>query len=142
MYNGKDNIDVWPTEDCNKFDGTDGTIFPPLLGAEEGLISFSPELCRSFGADFDSNTFYAGIPVRKYTADLGDMSTDPPSKCYCYTNTTCLKRGTIDLTKCVDAPIIVSLPHFYLTDPSYLNAVRGLHPNEEEHGIVILFESV
>lgn len=70
------------------------------------------------------------------------MSTDPALKCYCYTNTTCLKRGTMDLTKCADAPLIVSFPHFYLADQSYLNAVRGLRPNEAEHGIVILFESV
>lgn len=140
-YDGKDNIDLWSTPECNKFDGTDSTIFPPLLTEEEGLVSFSPEICRSLVANFDSNTMYNGIPVRKYTAHLGDMS-NPEEKCYCTTNTTCLKRGAMDLTKCVDAPIIVTLPHFYLTDPAYQQGNRGLHPNEEEHGIIILFESV
>lgn len=141
-YDSKDNIDIWPTEECNKFDGTDGTIFPALLRQEDGLVSFSPELCRAFAADFDSDTFYDGIPCRKFTADFGDPQNDPSLKCYCFSNTTCLKRGTIDLMKCVDIPIVATMPHFYKADESYLHGVRGLHPSEEEHGIIILFESV
>ncbi len=29
------------------------------------------------------------------------MSTEPDLKCFCPTNTTCLKKGAFDLTKCI-----------------------------------------
>lgn len=77
-----------------------------------------------------------------YKADLGDQTANKEDKCFCATPTTCLKKGVMDLTKCVGAPIMVSLPHFYNCDASYQSMVRGLHPNEYEHGIKILFESV
>lgn len=48
----------------------------------------------------------------------------------------------MDITKCVKGPIVLSLPHFYLTDKSYQDGVNGLHPTENDHGIIILFESV
>lgn len=85
---------------------------------------------------------YRGIAVNRYVATFGDMSTDPKLKCYCPTNDTCWKHGLHDLTKCVGAPIVASMPHFYDADPMYVNGVRGLHPNEEDHGIVLVFELV
>lgn len=79
--------------------------------------------------------------MRVYTADYGDM-TNPDEKCYCPTNNTCLKKGVMDLQKCTGVPFQVSLPHFYNCDQSYLEGVRGLHPNKEQHSIELLFESV
>ena len=31
------------------------------------------------------------------------------------------------------APIALSFPHFYQTDPSFLSAVSGLSPDKEKH---------
>lgn len=45
-YDDKPVIDNWPTKHCNEIHGTDGTIFPPFLTEEEGLVSFAPDLCR------------------------------------------------------------------------------------------------
>ncbi|KAJ8927991.1 hypothetical protein NQ314_019519 [Rhamnusium bicolor] len=98
-------MDVWPTDECNEIKGTDGTIFPPFLAPEEGLVSFAPDLCRSLAAFFVQKTKYDGIPVREYSANLGDMSTNADEKCYCLTPDTCLKKGLMDLYKCSGAPI-------------------------------------
>lgn len=133
-------MDVWPTKECNTFGGTDGTIFPPFLKKEEGLESFSPDLCRSLVARYEKNTKYDGIPVWLYSASLGDMSKNADEKCFCPTNETCLKKGMMDLFKCIGVPIYVSLPHFYDSDESYLRAVEGLHPSKTLHGIEIYFE--
>lgn len=70
------------------------------------------------------------------------MSTDESLKCYCPPNATCWKQGLHDLTKCTGAPIVTSQPHFYDADPIYVKMVRGLHPNEEEHSITLIFELV
>lgn len=97
---------------------------------------------RSLVATYQKDTKYDGIPVRLYTANFGDMSKNPDEKCYCPTPETCLKKGVMDLMKCVGIPMYASLPHFYESDESYVNGVIGLNPNEEEHGIRILFEPV
>lgn len=70
------------------------------------------------------------------------MSADEDLKCFCPTPDTCLKKGLMDITKCSGNPVVASLPHFYLTDESYLQKVKGLHPEEEKHSIEVLLESV
>lgn len=97
---------------------------------------------RSLVAEFVVNTKYDGIPVRKYSASLGDMSRNEDEKCYCPTPDTCLKKGIMDLYKCIGVPIYASLPHFYDTDESYLKGVKGLKPEKTKHEIIILFEGV
>ncbi|CAG9861578.1 unnamed protein product [Phyllotreta striolata] len=142
-YNGTaDGLSTWPTKECNTITGTDGTVFPPLMKKEEGLKNFSPDICRSLTPFWVKRTVYDGIPVNKFTASLGDMSTNPEEKCYCYTNTTCLKKGIMDLYKCNSVPIYASLPHFYDADKSYVEGVRGLKPNQKDHEISILFEQM
>lgn len=31
------------------------------------------------------------------------------------------------------APIIMSFPHFYQADEKFISAIKGMHPNKEEH---------
>lgn len=45
-YDEKKEMEVWPTKECNQIRGTDGTIFPPFLTIEEGIVSYAPDLCR------------------------------------------------------------------------------------------------
>jgi hypothetical protein len=40
------------------------------------------------------------------------------------------------------APIIVSLPHFYLADREYQTGVAGLSPTKEKHEIISIFDPV
>ncbi|KAJ3631491.1 hypothetical protein MTP99_012614 [Tenebrio molitor] len=141
-YDEKKEMEVWPTKECNQYKGTDGTVFASFLAKEEGLASFAPDLCRSLVAVYSGDTKYDGIPVRIYTATLGDMSKNADEKCYCPTPETCLKKGLMDLFKCAGVPIYVSLPHFYESDESYVHGVKGLNPNKKDHGIQILFESI
>lgn len=44
----------------------------------------------------------------------------------------------MDLTKCVGAPLIASLPHLLGAEEKYLKMVDGLHPNE----VIIIFNLI
>jgi hypothetical protein len=46
------------------------------------------------------------------------------------------------LTALIGAPIIASLPHFYLADQEYRTGVIGLNPTKEKHEIVSIFDPV
>ena len=74
--------------------------------------------------------FGLGFKTNRYTAFLGDSSTIPEEKCFCQAQDKCLKAGVYDLFKCVGAPLVMSHPHFYLGDKSYLETVDGLSPSE------------
>ena len=129
-FDGKPSQTIWAGDDCNNFNGTDSTIFHAYLYEDEELVSFAPDLCRSMGIKFEKKSKVAGIKTNRYTGDLGDTSTDPLLTCFCETPDTCLKKGLFDLSKCVGAPIIASLPHMYLTDEMYRKNVSGLNPNK------------
>ncbi|XP_011635608.1 sensory neuron membrane protein 1-like isoform X1 [Pogonomyrmex barbatus] len=139
-FDGKPALDIWPEDHCNAFNGTDSTIFPPLFGPDDDIVSFGYEICRSLSAHYKYHSKVKGVNTLHYTADLGDMSTNPMEKCFCPTPETCLSRNFYDMTKCLGVPIIGSLPHFYDTDGKYLQMVDGLNPNQEEHEIDMDFE--
>ncbi|KAL2716851.1 sensory neuron membrane protein 1-like [Vespula squamosa] len=139
-WDKKPALTMWSADHCNQFNGTDSTIFPPLMTKEDDIVSFSPDICRSLGARFSHETKVKGVNTYHYTADFGDMSTNPLEKCFCPTPETCLSKNLFDLTKCVGAPLIASLPHFYLADEKYIQEVGGLHPQQELHDISMDFE--
>ncbi|XP_017795434.1 PREDICTED: sensory neuron membrane protein 1-like [Habropoda laboriosa] len=139
-FDGKPALSLWTADHCNEFNGTDSTIFPPLLTEEDDIVSFAPDICRSLGAHFTEKTKVKGVNTYHYKADLGDMSTNPMEKCFCPTPDTCLTKNLMDLFKCVGAPLIASLPHLLGSDEKYRQLVDGLHPNEEDHGISMDFE--
>nr|WBU77221.1 sensory neuron membrane protein [Odontothrips loti] len=137
---GKEKINVWDGEPCNTPRGTDSTIFPPFLGPQDSLISYSTDLCMSLGAKFEKEVVLNGISGYLYTSTLGDMTSDPEMKCLCPTPDTCLKKGLIDLTKCTGAPFVASMPHLFATHEDYQMMVQGLHPDEDKHGLRVVIE--
>ncbi|KAK0097725.1 hypothetical protein PV326_014253 [Microctonus aethiopoides] len=132
-FNGESKLNYWAEEgNCNTLNGTDSTIFHPYLYQDEDIVSFAPDLCRSMGAKFQKKSDVAGIASNRYTVEIGDMSKDSELKCFCPTNTTCLKKGLFDLFNCNKAPIIASLPHLFLVDEEYLH--------QKEHELFLEFE--
>ncbi|CAH2004640.1 unnamed protein product [Acanthoscelides obtectus] len=137
---GKKEINIWSTELCNRFRGTDGWIIPPLLEEGESVRVFGTDLCRNVEALPVGTDYMKGVHVRVYEATMGDMEHNEEDKCYCATPTTCMKKGLFDLSKCMGVPIIVTLPHFLETDPYYLERISGLEPVHDEHILKIILE--
>ncbi|CAG9788134.1 unnamed protein product [Diatraea saccharalis] len=138
---GKTEQEIW-RDTCNRFEGTDGTVFPPFLTVNDRLESFSTDLCRPFKPWYQKKTSYNGIKTNRYIANIGDFANDPDLQCFCDTPDTCPPKGTMDMMKCMKAPMYASLPHYLDCDPAVQSKVKGLNPDDNQHGIQIDFEPV
>nr|B0X4H5.2 RecName: Full=Sensory neuron membrane protein 1 [Culex quinquefasciatus] len=140
-YNDETEMDFYDGDECNKYVGTDSTIFPPFLTKKDRLWAWSPEICQSLGAVYAGKSSYQGFPTSFFTIDFGDLRDDPVHQCYCRDPPDgCPPKGTIDLGPCVGAPILGSKPHFIGGDPKLLRDVDGLEPDPKEHDIFIHYD--
>lgn len=93
---------------------------------------------------YENATSYKGIRGARYISDstILDNGTNVPSrKCYCVGE--CIPSGALNISLCKwGAPAFISLPHFYLADPSYRNNIKGMKPNKEKHEISLSIEPV
>ncbi|XP_037942188.1 sensory neuron membrane protein 1-like [Teleopsis dalmanni] len=143
QFDYEDELSVWDGDECNRFRGTDSTIFAPLMSPKDGLWSFSGDLCRSLGPKFQRKVKYDGIPAYRYTMDFGDVKNELENHCFCnkYPDD-CPAKGTMDLWRCNETPMIASLPHFLYADSKLLAGVDGLEPQEQKHSIFVDFEII
>ncbi|XP_076384781.1 sensory neuron membrane protein 1 isoform X1 [Megalopta genalis] len=139
-FKGEPALTIYSGERCNTLNGTDSTIFPPLMTKLDDIVSFSPEICRSISAPYRHDSKIKGVNTYHYSADFGDMKGNPEDSCYCPTPETCLDKDLMDLEKCMGIPLIGSQPHFLGTDEKYLEMVDGLHPNPAKHDLSMDFE--
>jgi len=86
-----------------------------------------------------------GITGNKYigTKDMFDNGESVPSRrCFC-PNGNCGPSGTLNISSCkFGAPAFVSMPHFYLADPSYTENITGMSPDKQKHELVVVLEPV
>lgn len=107
-------------------------------------------ISRSLYASFDEETTYRGIHVYKYVSKKESIENNEENECFCPVSKDddghdiyeCPTNGLINIMPCVQAPILVSYPHFYLADRSLLDYVRGIKPDPELHGSFAYFEPV
>ncbi|XP_058451194.1 sensory neuron membrane protein 1 [Malaya genurostris] len=140
-YNDETEMDVYDGDSCNQYIGTDSTIFPPFLTKDDKLWAWSPDICRSLGANYVGKAKYAGLPMSLFKLDFGDLKNEPENHCFCRDPPDdCPPKGTMDLSPCLGGPLIGSKPHFIDADPQLLRDVDGLEPDEEKHNVRIYFE--
>ena len=59
--NGKDHLDFWLTEECNKIKGSDGGGFPPHINRTDTLYLFNSALCRPLPLTYQKDIETYGI---------------------------------------------------------------------------------
>lgn len=52
-YNGRSHMTNWLREDCNRLNGSDGSIFPPHIKKDTTLYVYDKDLCRLLPLKFD-----------------------------------------------------------------------------------------
>lgn len=130
---------------CGMVNGTTGELWPPGLDSAKPVTIFATDICRS--VDLTPVGKYTKHGVQGYiwkadnrTFDNGENYED--MKCYCPRTGECPKYGVVSISECrFGAPVYVSYPHFYMADPSYLNAVTGLKPTKEKHEFTLSLET-
>lgn len=139
-FNGEGSMRHWSGEECNRIDGTDGSMFPPHLIRRNATIHvFASDICRRFPLEYteDITTRYS-IPVLRFQATrsvFAKSEENPENACYCQQDREfCPPSGLLKISSCVyGVPFVVSFPHFYLGDPRLLEEVEGLNPDPEKH---------
>lgn len=135
-YNGDVNLPHWTGKCANVQGASDGVKFPSYIMPNDTLLFFRKSLCRSERMVRVGEKVVQGLNTYQYTFmenELDNGAVNPENKCFCRKGV-CLKSGLIDVTDCYYGfPIALSYPHFYKSDPSLLEAIEGLEPNQELH---------
>lgn len=59
-FDGKTEMSIWSEEHCNRYNGTDTTIFAPFLKEGEDILTFAADLCRNMGAHYSHRSTVKG----------------------------------------------------------------------------------
>nr|XP_014434794.1 scavenger receptor class B member 1 isoform X2 [Pelodiscus sinensis] len=136
-WNGLKKVNYWRSNECNMINGTSGEMWPPFMTPSSSLEFYSPDACRSMKLVYEQSGVFKGVPTYRFVAPktLFANGTDyPPNEGFC----PCRESGIQNVSTCrMNAPVFISHPHFYNADPVLLEAVDGLHPNKEQHGLFL-----
>ena len=110
------------------------------LFQDDTLWFFNDQLCQSMPLVFDKEITSVDIPGYRFVprADVFTTPrTTPENGCFCADEPLCdmVGDGMFVVAKCqMEAPIILSWPHFLHANSSFQRSVHGLKPDKEKHG--------
>lgn len=156
-WNNLKTLKIWKADKygapsvCQYINGTDGSAVSPFRQKNDNFYIFSSDICRSVQLFYEKEVKYKGIPGYRYiTKDnfLNEIGQCYGNDCFCVDKISgalkeddgCLYSGALDLTECLDAPIVATLPHFYGAHPTYEKMIDGIHPNPDKHQIFLEVE--
>lgn len=142
-WQGKPAVSAWGGPTCNAINGTQGDIFSPYLTKDSIISVFSTDICRSMSLKYVEDTEYRGIRGYRFSPGpevMASAAENGDNYCFCpqaarglTKENGCLRRGALDLSGCQGIPVVITYPHFYMSDPFYLDGVEGLNPRAELH---------
>ncbi|KFB44704.1 AGAP008179-PA-like protein [Anopheles sinensis] len=150
LWNGANTTEYYRGR-CGQVRGTTGEAWPPfgnLRGTPPNVSVFAPDVCSAVTLEYLDEVERFGIKGLRWYGndrvfDNGVHYEETACQCTAEDEASCpvLDNGAMDVSRCnFGAPATVSFPHFYLANESYLNAITGMEPNEEEHRFVMELE--
>ncbi|KAJ8916553.1 hypothetical protein NQ315_000195 [Exocentrus adspersus] len=136
-WNGKSNLSHYTTDECNSFEASDGSIFPPHMTKNTTIHIFDKDLCRRLPLVFEKEVVGSDdIPGYRFTPPkdvFASVDENPDNMCFCPQGPPCAPSGFFNVSLCqYDSPILLSFPHFYLANDSYRTALEGISPADPE----------
>lgn len=136
-WNGMEYLSFWTTAQANKVNGTDGSLFRPLVQRNDTRYIFFPSMCRSLKLSYENDSAVKGVKTYRFhfAKDLMANATIQPGNAgFCVPADNCYDSGVMNARPCLqNAPVLFSLPHFYNAAPQYQNGVVGLSPSKDLH---------
>lgn len=129
---------------CGQVRGSTGAVNAPMTSEQTNnppdFNLFITDLCKALTLRYDGDFVLNGLEGKVWVGDsrvFDNGHNFQESECQCTApvdQCPALAPGVQDVSGCkFGAPLVVSFPHFYLADPSYLNAVTGLSPMRQAH---------
>ncbi|XP_076296719.1 protein croquemort [Lasioglossum baleicum] len=139
-WNYNNRVSYYPGQ-CGVIRGTNGDLWPPLPD-NKTVSFFVSDICTSLSATYSNTTVHEGLTGVMYVNDdtIFDNGTKVPSR-KCYYLEDSIPSGAMNISLCKwGAPAFISLPHFYLADPSYRENINGMNPQKDKHQLSISLE--
>lgn len=142
-FDGKSALPHWKTDECNRINGSDGSIFPPHITKNTTLYVYDKDMCRLLPLRFLREVVTnGGVNGYRFTPPenvFAEVSQNPENDCFCPNGPPCSPHGLMNVSFCqYDSPVMLSFPHFYLADPKLREAVIGVDaPDPEKHRLYI-----
>jgi len=137
-WNNNKTLHWWGTDQSNMINGTDGVFMSAGVKKSDRLYIYNSDICRSIYVVFEKETEVRGIRTWRYRvpdAVFESPKTNKANQGFCigYPND-CLLDGVMSIAPCQHgAPVVMSCPHFYMGDKSYIDAIDGMNPNKQNH---------
>ncbi|XP_055609818.1 protein peste-like [Uranotaenia lowii] len=131
-------------EECGKFRGFTGEIFPTRLRKDVPLKIFTAEMCRMVMFEFEREEEVHGLTGYRFVGtgrsiDNGSLYAENQ----CNHGGEFMPSGVINATECrYGAPFYVSFPHFYMGDSFYHDQMGGMNPEKERHQFYLIIEPI
>lgn len=133
-WNGFKDLNFWKGKYCNMINGTNAEFHPPIDENQVEYTFFQPLVCRSVTFRYSGYVDHKGIDTKRFENEEDIFSKDNPDN-DCFQLDPELKSGVLDVSNCwYGAPVVLSFPHFYLADSSFLENIEGLNPSKQRHG--------
>ncbi|KAG8332922.1 Belongs to the CD36 [Homalodisca vitripennis] len=144
--NNKTQLGMWqPDSQCDQLHGSDTQTFPPFLHSTDSIAIFISDICQVLSLYFENEDYLQGLLVYKFILSeqwLNSVANNTENSCYCLEGKDqfCHYNGVRDISQCMKAPVVMSLPHFYLGDPEFRNYARGMRPHRDLHTSALYIE--
>lgn len=125
-YNGRTHMTNWLREDCNRLNGSDGSIFPPHIQKDTTLYVYDKDLCRLLPLTFDKEVNACksfafptefliklvflvqvegkgGVPGFRFTPSpsvFASVDKNPDNVCFCPGGPPCAPHGLFNVSLC------------------------------------------
>ncbi|XP_039260489.2 lysosome membrane protein 2-like [Styela clava] len=134
-WNGKKLLSYWTTKYANMINGTDGSFLRPNVKRNQTRYTYLPQMQRAAKLEYEQDTTVKSVRTYRYHFAndlLGNITEQPDNAGFCVPEGNCFDSGVLNVGR-GDAPIFLSLPHFYLGSENLQNGVVGLSPNKTLH---------
>lgn len=103
-YNGKSHLPHWLSEECNRLNGTDGSIFPPHITPNTTLYIYDKDLCRLLPLVYEKDVItrndVKGMRFTPASNVFADVETNPDNMCFCPAGPPCAPNGLFNVSLC------------------------------------------